>query len=356
MVLLRVLVFLVGLAIVTRTVFSAIETFILPRDVPDRLARLSFLSMRIVFSLPLSLARTYERRDRIMALYAPITLILLVPLWYSLILIGYMLMYWSLGIGSWYESFYLSGSSLLTLGFAEPSRFPTTLLVFSEATLGLILVALLIAYLPTMYAAFSRREAAVTLLEVRAGVPPSAVEMILRFNRIHGLENLGELWQAWEIWFAEIDESHTSLPALVFFRSPRAENSWVTAAGTVLDAAALTYSSIDIPEDPNAALCIRAGFLALRHIADYFRIPHNPDPHFPQDSISVTLAEFEEAYHTLSTAGVPMKRNLGQAWLDYAGWRVNYDKVLLALASLTMAPDAPWSSDRAPISTLPPTF
>jgi hypothetical protein len=222
----------------------------------------------------------------------------------------------------------------------------TTILEFSEATIGLILVALLIAYLPTMYAAFSRRETAVTMLEVRADNPPSAVEMILRFHRIHGLDQLGEQWKAWEIWFADIEESHTSLPALVFFRSPRADRTWVTAAGAVLDAASLTLSTVDIPNDASAALCIRAGYLALRRIADFFGMPYDPAPR-PGDPISVSRAEFDVACRRLAEAGVPLKSDLEQAWRDFAGWRVNYDSVLLDLAGLTMAPSAPWSGGTA---------
>src|SRR5205085_8392901 len=124
----------------------------------------------------------------------------------------------------------------------------------SEATIGLILVALLIAYLPTMYAAFSRREAAVSMLEVRAGSPPSAVEMILRFHRLNRLVYFNTLWTSWEVWFVELEESHTSLAALAFFRSPHPDRSWITAAGTVLDAAALVISTVDIPPDPQANL------------------------------------------------------------------------------------------------------
>jgi len=200
--------------------------------------------------------------------------------------------------------------------------------------------------LPSMYNAFSRREMAVSLLEVRAGSPPSAVEMLKRFYRVHGLDRLGEQWQVWETWFAEIEESHTSLPALVFFRSPRPDRSWVTAAGAVLDAASLTRAVVDIPPDPRADLCIRAGFLALRSIASFFHVPFHPNPSFPSNPISVSRVEFDLACQELANQGLSLKADREQAWLDFAGWRVNYDRVLLALAAITMAPVSPWTGDR----------
>lgn len=299
-------------------------------------------------------ARTFEQKDAIFAYYAPIGLILLVPTWYALLMAGYAAMYWALGVGDPFIDIRLSGSSLLTLGFATSDNFLVYLLVFSEATLGLILVALLIAYLPTMYSAFSRREEYVNLLEVRAGMPPSSVEMLLRFNRIHGLERLAEYWSSWEVWFADLEESHTTLPALIFFRSPRGGQSWITAAGTVLDCAALTLSAVEVAYAPSAALCIRAGFLSLRRISDYFDIPYPPDPHFPETPISINRDEFESVMDRLMEAGLPLKPDREQAWQDFAGWRVNYDHTLLVLCRLVMAPPAFWSSDRAPRMNLPP--
>jgi hypothetical protein len=342
----RVLFFILGLAIVAGTLYSAIETFVLPRSANDPLTRVVFLSIRRLFDLRTKRARSYEERDRIMAFYAPITLLLLPPVWLIFILLGYMGMFWATGIPSWRDAFTASGSSLLTLGFAPLDDLPKQMLAFSEATIGLGLVALLIAYLPTMYAAFSRREAAVTMLEVRAGSPPSALDMIKRYHRIHGLDRLHEQWAAWETWFADIEESHTSLAALVFFRSPQPEHSWITAAGAVLDTASLVNSTLDIPHDPQADLCIRAGYLALRHIADFFRIPYNANPK-PDDPISISRQEFDAVYEELKSAEIPLKPDRDQAWRDLAGWRVNYDTVLLALAALTMAPYAPWSSDRS---------
>ena len=342
----RILVFVLGTAIVVATLLSAIRTFVLPRGAPDLLTRIVFLAVRNVFEMRMRRARTYLERDRSMALLGPISLLALLPVWYALVLTGYMGMFWAGGVETWYDALRASGSSLFTLGFTPLAGLLQAGLAFSEAMIGLILVALLIAYLPTIYSAFARRETAVTLLEVRADNPPSAVEMILRYHRIHGLDRLTELWKTWETWFADIEESHTSLPALVFFRSPQPDHSWVTAAGAVLDGASLVLSSVDLPGDPQAALCIRAGYLALRRIAGFFNFPYNPEPR-PDDLIQVTREEYDAACDRLAARGVPLKPDRDQAWRDFAGWRVNYDAVLLALAGLVLAPSAPWSGDRA---------
>jgi hypothetical protein len=349
---LQIAALLVGVLAVLLTLLSAISTFVLPRSSRSFLTRLVFRQLRRIFDFFLRFSHTYEQSDAIMAYYAPLGLMLLLPTWYILICLGYMSIYWALGFGTLAESFELSGSSLFTLGFYPPHGVGLSALSFSEGMLGLILVALLIAYLPTMYAAFSRREQAVNMLEVRAGLPPSAAEMLLRFDRIHGLDKLGEYWRAWESWFADIEESHGTLATLVFFRSPNANMSWITAAGAVLDAAALTLSTVDVPYEPSAALCIRAGFLALRRIANNFDQPNPQDPHFPTDPISIHRSEYDGVLAQLEAAGLPLKADREQAWRDFGGWRVNYDRSLIELCGLVMAPFAPWSSDRGLIPPL----
>jgi hypothetical protein len=353
--LLHILLFLAGLVSVIYTMVSAIKTFVLPRSAPDQITRAVFVLMRRAFEWWMRRYKTYEQRDGLMALYAPFSLLMLPAVWLIIIALGYAVMFWALGAPSPFDALKLSGSSLLTLGFAVPDTRPATLLAFSEASLGPMMLALLIAYLPTMYAAFARREASVNMLEVRAGTPPSAIELLLRYARNQGLDQLPALWRTWEQWFVDIDESHTSLPALVFFRSPQPHHSWVTAAGTVLDAAALFNSTLDYPRGIDGPLCIRAGYLALRHIADFFGVSYKADVG-PGDPISITRAEFDEAYDRLAAQGLPLRPDRDECWRDFHGWRVNYDHVLLVLASLTMAPSAPWSSDRAPAFRPVPVF
>jgi hypothetical protein len=343
----RIALFLGGVWLVYSAAMAAVRTFVLPRAAFVAMTRAVFVLVRDVFRIRLRWSRNYATTDRIMALYAPIALLLLPAVWLVFVVAGYTAMFRAAGVGSWNRALRASISSGSTLGFERPPGTVSLLLAFSEAALGLALLALLITYLPTMYAAFSRRETAVALLEAPAGSPPSAETMLRRYQAIEGLDLLEETFVQWQQWFADVAESHTSLGALAFFRSPRPEHSWVTAAGAVLDAAALRASTLDLPRSPPAELCLRVGYLALRHIADFFTIPYDRDP-APTDAISVTRAEYEVVYDRLAAAGLPLRPDRNQAWSDFAGWRVNYDRVLIGLASLTEAPVAPWSSDRAP--------
>jgi hypothetical protein len=170
--------------------------------------------------------------------------------------------------------------------------------------------------------------------------------MLIRAHRISGFDRLHNAWVNWETWFVELEETHTSFPSLVFFRSPTPDRSWVTMSGVVLDGAALFLSCVNTQTDPQAAITIRAGYLALRHIAEYFAIPHDPSP-APDDPISVTKEEFLAVYELLASEGVPVRSDREKAWRDFAGWRVNYDETLTQLASLTTAPWQPWVSDRS---------
>ncbi len=343
---LRIVVFVAGVAVVGWTLLSAIRTVILPRSAQVTITRWVFRVLRVPFRVLANERRTYGARDRVMALYAPTGLVVLPGVWLTLVMLGYSLMFWGLDGGSYRDAFHLSGSSITTLGFAPADTVGERILAFSEAGFGLFLAALMVTYLPSLYSAFSRRETEVALLEVRAGDPPTAVEFLERHHRIGWLADLNDTWLAWERWFADVEESHTSYPVLAFFRSPQPERSWVVAAGTVLDAASMYQACVRDVERGPPGVCIRAGFLALRRIAGLFGIDYDPDP-APTDPISITRSEFVAAWDRLASAGVPLVDEADRAWRDYSGWRVNYDAVLLSLAEVTMAPIAPWTSDRS---------
>jgi hypothetical protein len=342
---LRVLAFLGGGLVALTVVTSAVKTVVVPRAESAMLSRVVFLATRKLFDLRLRRVHDWERTDRIMARYAPMSLILLPAAWVSLTILAFTPMYWALGSGFPRESFTRSGSSLLTLGFAFAKDLPETILTFAGATIGLGLVALLISYLPSIYAQFSRREILVGQLDTRAGTPPDPGELLLRAHRIGWLPRLDDLWVEWDRWFVEVEESHTSNAALPFFRSQHPGRSWLTAAGCVLDTAALRAAAIDLPRSYEAELCLRTGYLSLRHLADLFDIDYDASPQ-PDDPISIEREELEEVLDRLAAAGVPLKADRDQIWRDFAGWRVNYDRPLLTLCALVAPPYAKWSSDR----------
>jgi hypothetical protein len=342
-----------GVVLILTALLSALRTLVLPRSAPSTVVRIVFVSLRRLFEWRTPASRPYAERDRLLAYFAPVGLLCLPVVWVSMVAVGFTPLLWLAGVAPLKEAAITSGSSILTLGFARPEHTPAVVLCFVEAGAGLGLVTLLLSYLPSIYAAFARRETQVALLETRAGSPPSASELFRRHQAIGGLEGLSELWPVWQTWFADVEESHSTISALVFFRSPQPDRSWITAAGAVLDCAALRLSALDLPRDPRAALCIRSGFLALRHISDFYSMPYEPNPQ-RGDAISITRAEFDAVFDELAAAGLPMRTDRDLAWLDFAGWRVNYDHVLVALAGLTVAPWAPWSSDRAAPYRRPP--
>lgn len=353
MIFVRVATFLTGTLVVIWTVASVIRTTVLPRRAQVAITRWVFRSLRWPFQLRVARTNDFLRRDATMALFAPTALIVLPLVWLLLIGVAYALMFWGLTGGSVGYAISLSGSSLTTLGFVVADSMAERLLAFSEAGWGLILVALMITYLPSIYSLFSRRETQVAMLEVRAGDPPSAVGFLIRQSRIGWLADIADTWLDWERWFAELEESHTTFPILVFFRSPQPQRSWVTASGTVLDAAALYVSCLDGVTAAPAGVCLRSGYLALHQIADGFGIDFNNDPR-STDPISITRAEFDAAWDEMAEARLPLKVDQDQAWRDFTGWRVNYDAVLLSLAEITMAPYAPWTSDRSAPSHVHP--
>ena len=344
----RVLVAVFGGLVIVGTFISAVRTVVLPRAAVSPLTRVHFLWLRWCFDRVARPSSSWERRDAVMAMYAPVALVLLPAVWLTFLAIGLTAVLWGTGLDPLIVAAETSGSSLLTLGFLRPDGAGRVLVTFAGAALGLLLLSLMISYLPSIYGAFRTRETLVGMLEGRAGLPSSPAEMLVRYHRIGMLDGIDDdLFRPWEHWFVDVEESHTTQPSLVFFRSTHPERSWLTAAGCVLDTAAIVQSAIDRPRTARPALMLRTGFMCLRRVADFYGIEYDPDP-APTDPISVTRDEFEAVCTDLRDQGVPIVANLDQAWRDFQGWRVNYDTVLLALCALVMAPPAMWSSDRSP--------
>jgi hypothetical protein len=346
-----VVVFSLGVALVLYVVETAVRTVVLPRASRPSLSNAVFRSVVVTFRFTASRRRRYEDQDSILAAIAPVALLATAVAWIILLLIGFALMFWATDTGMGASgAFGLSGSSITTLGFIPADTTFQQALAFIEAIFGLLVLTLLISYLPSIYSGFQRREQKVALLEVRAGSPPSAEVMLSRFFSIGWLDELGAEWLSWEVWFAELEESHTTHASLPWFRSNEPTRSWVTSAGTVLDAAAIWTSSVgglSTPDRASAALAIRAGFISLRKIAVANDIPFDPNPS-PGDPITIQQSEFDLVLDSLAAHGLPVIEDREQAWRDFSGWRVNYDSTVLGLAEMLRVPYAPWTSDRYP--------
>jgi hypothetical protein len=349
--LVRLAVGLIAIVMIGSTFVSAVKTVVLPRGGSQRLTRFVFVVTRYLFEFRAHPRRTFTERDRILSLWAPIGLLMLPFVWSLSMTIGFSGLHWAVA-DNWDRdglriAFLRSGSSWFTLGTSPTTAVPTAALSFLQAGTGIVLTALLVSYLPSIYGAYQRRETLVGLLESRAGTPPLPAVMLGRYHVIGAMDLLeSDVFSKWEQWFVEVEESHLSFAALAFFRSPRMERSWITAAGCVLDAAAIRLSCLDMAFSGHTALCLRTGFLALKRLAEYFHTPFDEDPD-STDPISVTRAEFDEVVAHLRASGLSVKTDDDQMWVDFAGWRVNYDKSLVGLAKLIVAPEGQWSTDRS---------
>jgi hypothetical protein len=345
----RIVVGLLAVAGVGAVLGSVLRTVVLPRAVPARLARVAFLSVRglLLVRLRLTGRSDYATRDRVFALQAPFGLFAQLLAWASLICVLFAVIFWSLSSSTIdgavvSRALEQSGSSMLTLGFDAPRGLARQLTAFAAAGVGLTLLALVIAYIPTVYAAFSRREALITKLVVRAGAPPTGPSLLSSSWRIGRFDQLDEVWDGWENWFIDVGESHTTFPQLAFFRSPHPKNHWVLASEAVLDGAALFTTVCDVPHQARSDLCLHAGIHALIAIADFLGIPHRP----PEPEAEITLSEqsFDQARDELRDLGIPVRDDRARSWSEFRSARARYEPLLAVIGRMTDAPRSEWSS------------
>jgi hypothetical protein len=330
---------------------SVVEMLVVPRPGGGRLTRSVARGVNRAFRLAAGLTASYQRRDRVLAREAAAILLGQLAAWLATAFIGYWLLMWPLVRGGIGTAFTVAGSSLFTLGFAEPVGAAPAVVVFAAAVTGAVFVTLQIAYLPTLYAAFNRRETEVALLNALAGVPSWGPELLARTHYALGtgvstLDTLPGLYSRWERWAADVAESHTTYLPLARFRSPRPLSSWVTALLSVLDSAALflALSPGAAPVIP-ARLCLRSGFVCFRQVALAlgFAVPEEPDP---GGRISLSYQEFLDAVERLRAVDFPIERDPADAWPDFVGWRATYEQAAYALAAEVDAVPALWSGPR----------
>ena len=293
---------------------------------------------------------SYETRDRVLAWQSPMSLFVRLLVWVSLFDISFSLLLLPFVGDDIWKAAGEAGSAMFTLGYAAPSNVGNTVLVYAAAFTGLIVIGLQVGYLPTLYAAFNRREADVTLLVSRAGSPSWGPEILVRTRygmaAQDGTTELGELYRTWERWAAEVAESHSTYLTLMWFRSPAPHSNWLISLLSVMDAAALQLSLApgSVPST-RARLVLRMGFTCMNQVARAIHIPVEDDVD-PDSPIEVSFEEFRAAVELLRGVDFPIEVTAEQAWPHFRGWRVNYEKVAYALAYAIDAPPAMWSGPR----------
>jgi hypothetical protein len=334
-----------GIVLVIGNWINIIRTLITPGAHKSRGLFLFTEIWRRSFNLIARRLPNYGAKHRFLSLQAPTLLLAVLAIWLFVFLIGFSLILIPIENTSFLKAVEIAGSSEFTLGFFAPQKnIPIFISLFAAVT-GLVVVALEIGFWPALYSAYNRRERLVTLLEAKAGSPPWGPEILARHSMVFMLDSLEDFYKEWEIWAADISESHSTYSFLLQFRSPKALTSWVTALLAVLDSAALLLSLNPALSTAQTRLFLRMGFSALRNISTGVGISFNEDP-LPTDRVELSYEEFLEGVSRLIERNFPITVDIELAWKHFKGWRVNYEETAYKLADYANAVAAPWSGPR----------
>ena len=338
----RAAVLLCGLSLVMVALVDAIGTLVAARGLTGRwrpTRQFYWVTWRVWRAVARRLSG--RRQESFLSAYAPITLLALLGMWLLSLLVGWSLVYLAgeshLDGASGYGSLlYYSGTCLFTLGFGDILA-TTTLLRFAalaEAGTGVATMALAISYLPALYASYGRRESRLLTLDDPSGerIQPTAILAIWAPGG--DLDRLYRFFGEWEHWTADILESHVSFPMLALFRSQHRGQSWITALGVVLDAAALTCAVVPGADVREPYFMYRRGRRALQEIA--VRLPQSHLPDAPMERW-----QFDWAYERVKAVGLPV-RDADEAWVRLTEYRSSYGQTLQALIDYLLAPAGFW--------------
>lgn len=246
-----------GVALILDVLWETFETIVLPRRVTRhfRLTRYFYRSTWKPWAALAERLKNKKRRDSLISYYGPISLLLLLAFWAVALILGFALIHY--GVHTQFagtllpsrfgNDLYMSGTTLVTLGLGDltPASPLARFLTVLEAGIGFGFLALVVGYLPVIYQSFSRREVTISLLDARAGSPPSAAELLRRHSGAYGMDALLQLLKDWEIWSADLMESHLSYPLLAYYRSQHDNQSWLASLVTILDVCALSMTGVE---------------------------------------------------------------------------------------------------------------
>jgi hypothetical protein len=337
----RVVALVAGIAIVLATAWSVFTALVVPRVTSSPAMRMLARALggsarRIAPKLP-----NYDARDRVLSFVGPAAMVALFVIWLCFIVLGVALIEWYAAGVNFLTALGIAGSSVFTLGIVSSNDAGPRAVEVIASGIGLLVVALEIAYLPALYNQFSTRETEVTLLEARSGNPAWGPEILARAHWLDTMDELPPLYSDWERWAAAVSESHANYPALIWFRSPVPTRSWLVALVAMMDSAALYHATSPAQTPRQARLCLSMGINCLRSMARALAIPYDDDP-LPTATVRLSRQEFDEGFHRLTSVDFPAERSADDAWRHFQGWRVNYESIVDALTAIIEPPPAPW--------------
>jgi hypothetical protein len=348
----RILALFAGVAFLCIVLVDAFETIILPRRATGRfrLTRIFYIATWRPWAYFARRIRNLRKRETALSFYGPLSLIVLLVVWAATMVVGFGLIYFGLGSpfndaaghSGLVSDFYVSGTTIFTLGLGDvtPHGPWARGLIILEAGTGFGFLAVVMGYFPVLYGAFSRREVSISLLDARAGSPPTAVELLRRHSHKGAEHALVLLLTEWERWSAELLESHISYPLLCYFRSQHSNQSWISALTAILDTSALLISGVTAQEARQAQLTFAMARHAVVDLAQIFSLePVN-------DAADRLPAErYQKLRDALCESGVSVCRDqLSSERLRVM--RALYEGYAEALSRYLLMPLPPWLADQ----------
>jgi hypothetical protein len=349
----QILTLIAGLACLVLALLDAFQTVILPRRATGRfrITRIFYVATWIPWSWFANKVKHERKRETMLSFYGPLSLVLLIVIWAGALVIGFALIFYALGspfldpLGRTVglrSDLYVSGTTLFTLGLGDvvPHQYVIRDLVILEAGMGLGFVAMVIGYFPVLYGAFSRREVSISLLDARAGSPPTAVELLRRHSFEGGNAALVLLLEEWERWSAELLESHISYPLLCYFRSQHTHQSWISALTAILDTCSLLIAGVQEHPARQAQLTFAMARHALVDLAQVFSL--DPVRDMPD---RLPEKKFQVVYDQMCQSGVRLCRDAHSS-VRLRQMRQLYEGYAESLSRYLCMPLPPWFAER----------
>jgi hypothetical protein len=338
-----------GVGLVLLALWDIFQTVIVPRPTPG-VYRFSRWVIRFSWRFVRGWARRRKMsaQDPLLGIYGPAAAVIMLATWLAVLIVGYGLVLFALGdevappIHDLGTALYLAAVSLTTVGFGDivPTGLATRFAAILAAAAGLGVVALVVTFLFSLYNSYQRREVLVISLQATAGAPPAAIKLLITYAKLDLVERLPEFFLTWKHWAAEVLDSHVAYPLLGYFRASHDNLSWISALGTVLDAAALVTTTIKGIPRGEAELCRRVGAHLVEDISGLGFVEGTAEP--------LARGDFDEAHRRLAVVGYELEP-IDRAWRLFSAARAAYATDLERMANYWATPATSWLGTHAPL-------